>query len=89
MELYLKIHNLVVRLLSCLIIYKKARKFFRETFTIELDPYNQNRKLYNIGVHSYLGKNTVILNKEETSIGNFSCIACNCRIGLHQHPTNF
>lgn len=90
-----KLHNLIVKGIATLFIDKDMRRKFRSLFTInkKLDEtimgqivYENNRKLYNLGKHSYIGSNIVIWNNKETTIGKYCSIANDVSIGAHKHP---
>ena len=48
--------------------------------------YEYNRRLYNIGKHSYLSFNVQVLNKKETKIGKYCAIGRDALIGVSCHP---
>ena len=72
------------KILSMFIPNKKLRKRFRQNFTSAR--YDWYRKKYNIGEHSYLSLNTVIMNAKESTIGKYCTIGRDCMIGTSQHP---
>lgn len=88
-----KLHNFVIKWLSCLFIDKTVKRKFRSQYIIDknsdkynkLTPYEINRKIYNMGEHSYVGSNVVTWNKE-TKIGKYCSIANDVTIGAHKHP---
>jgi len=53
---------------------------------LKISDYEHNRKKYNIGEFSYIGTNTNIKNKKETTIGKYCSISHEVLIGLSQHP---
>lgn len=89
MRLFCALRNVVVRVWACFIFPKTKRKRFRGKYLIHSSKYLDDCKKYHIGEYSYLGANTEIINKKETTIGKFCSIAADVFIGTSAHPTNF
>lgn len=98
MNIFDKLYNLIVRIISCLILSKKGRKIFRNNFLIQKSDPKQKKKeetfyeycqrTYNIGKYSYLEQSSQIWNVKETKIGKYCSIAKNVDIGAFKHPIN-
>ncbi len=78
-----KFKDAVLRFFSCFILNRKKRRNFR--FAHGLTIYGRNRKKYNIGECSYIGKNTIISNPKETVIGKYTSISHDVYIGPTRH----
>lgn len=63
------------------------RSKFRDMFCVHKESlYEQNRNIYKIGEHSYLGSNVAIYNRKETTIGKYCSIANDVSVGAGKHP---
>lgn len=89
-----KLHNLIIKGFATLFIDKDMRRKFRNMFIVDKKfddtiigqiVYENNRKRYNLGKHSYIGSNVVIWN-EKTTIGKYCSIANDVSVGAHKHP---
>lgn len=92
MNLFDKLYNLVIRLLSSLIFSKRGRRVFRKALLIDKNNNDNNyyedcHQRYHLGKYSYLGAGVVIYNPKETTIGKYCSIANYVAIGAFKHPT--
>ena len=85
----IEITQKIIGSIFCVIPHTKIRRKLRQKTLVKLGltRYLYNRRRYNIGEFSYIGKNTKIENKEETTIGKYCSISHEVRLGLSQHPT--
>jgi len=82
-----KLRHFFLRLISCLIPDRQARRAFR--FRHGLTKYGLDHIKYNIGDCSYLGNNTVISNPENTVIGRYCSISHEVYIGPTAHSLHY
>ena len=80
-----KTYNKLIKFASLFLFSSKKRKEFREKYYKKESRYEINRKLYNIGEHSYINGN--IINKK-TTVGKYCSIAADVYIGIDNHPVN-
>ncbi len=90
MNIFDLLYNFSIRLISCFILSKNGRKKFRKLFLLKPlnteTKYEKNRRLYNMGKHSYMHNGTIVLNPEKTVIGAYTSIGHDCDIGACMHP---
>ncbi|MDY0193554.1 MAG: CatB-related O-acetyltransferase [Aliarcobacter butzleri] len=88
---YLPILNITTRSLKVAGFIYKIWLFLNKIHVYKkpkLSRYEELKAKYNIGKHSYAGRDIVVSN-QKTKIGKYTSIANGVYLGTSQHPTNF